>query len=124
MRRPSPPTRTIRTTDSCRRYAIAMGGMEREMATSEGRSAAPVPPDVETGTLPAVSWLVSSERFSDHPGSPWYGAWYVAETLNILTKNPGGLEQDDLHPDLRRERWLLRPCAAVRGAGSGESGVG
>ena len=44
--------------------------------------------DVDNGTLPAVSWLVPSERFSDHPSSPWYGAWYVAETLNILTKNP------------------------------------
>jgi phospholipase C len=44
--------------------------------------------DVNNGKLPAVSWLVPSERFSDHPGSPWYGAWYVAETLNILTKNP------------------------------------
>jgi phospholipase C len=44
--------------------------------------------DVDSGTLPTVSWLVPSERFSDHPGSPWYGAWYVAETLDILTKNP------------------------------------
>jgi phospholipase C len=44
--------------------------------------------DVDNGTLPTVSWLVASERFSDHPGSAWYGGWYVAETLDILTKNP------------------------------------
>ena len=44
--------------------------------------------DVKTGKLPAVSWLVSPERFSDHPSSPWFGAWYIAETLNILTSNP------------------------------------
>jgi len=44
--------------------------------------------DVETGALPAVSWLVAPENFSDHPSAPWYGAWYVSEALDILTKNP------------------------------------
>lgn len=44
--------------------------------------------DVETGTLPAVSWLVAPERYSDHPGSAWFGAWYVSEILNILTQDP------------------------------------
>ncbi|MCC7475063.1 MAG: phospholipase C, phosphocholine-specific [Pirellulales bacterium] len=44
--------------------------------------------DVESGKLPAVSWVVAPERFSDHPGSAWFGAWYVAETLDILTQNP------------------------------------
>lgn len=44
--------------------------------------------DVEDGKLPAVSWLVAPETFSDHPSSPWYGAWYVSETMDILTKNP------------------------------------
>ena len=44
--------------------------------------------DVESGSLPAVSWLVAPENFSDHPSAPWYGAWYVSETLDILTKNP------------------------------------
>jgi phospholipase C len=43
---------------------------------------------VKNGQLPAVSWLVPSERLSDHPSSPWYGAWYVAEALDILTSNP------------------------------------
>jgi hypothetical protein len=38
--------------------------------------------------LPLVSWLVAPEHFSDHPGSPWYGAWYISEVLNILTKDP------------------------------------
>lgn len=44
--------------------------------------------DVRTGNLPTVSWLASPENFSDHPISPWYGAWYVSEVMNILTQNP------------------------------------
>ncbi|NGM64101.1 phospholipase C, phosphocholine-specific [Sphingobacterium sp. SGR-19] len=44
--------------------------------------------DVKSGNLPTVSWLVAPCRFSDHPGSPWYGAWYVSEALDILTANP------------------------------------
>lgn len=44
--------------------------------------------DVEGGTLPTVSWVVPPERFSDHPCSAWYGAWYIAELLDILTQNP------------------------------------
>jgi phospholipase C len=44
--------------------------------------------DVSSGALPAVSWLVAPENFSDHPSAPWYGAWYVSEVLDILTKNP------------------------------------
>ena len=55
---------------------------------SERRSAAPVPQGC--GERQAARGLVAGPAgtFSDHPGSPWYGAWYVAETLNILTKNP------------------------------------
>jgi phospholipase C len=44
--------------------------------------------DVNSGNLPAVSWIVAPEKFSDHPTAPWYGAWYVAEVMNILTQNP------------------------------------
>ena len=44
--------------------------------------------DVDSGKLPAVSWLVAPQRFSDHTSSPLYGSWYVSEALNILTKNP------------------------------------
>lgn len=44
--------------------------------------------DVEEKNLPFVSWLIAPERFSDHPGSPWYGAWYISKVMNILTKNP------------------------------------
>ncbi|MCW3467348.1 phosphocholine-specific phospholipase C [Chitinophaga nivalis] len=42
--------------------------------------------DVHSGQLPTVSWLVAPGEFSDHPGAPWYGAWYVSEVLDILTK--------------------------------------
>lgn len=44
--------------------------------------------DVSEKKLPTVSWLVAPERFSDHPSSPWYGAWYISEVLNILTQDP------------------------------------
>jgi phospholipase C len=44
--------------------------------------------DVEEGKLPTVSWLSAPEKFSDHPTSPWYGAWYLSEVMDILTKNP------------------------------------
>ena len=44
--------------------------------------------DVHEGKLPTISWLSAPEKFSDHPTSPWYGAWYVSEVMDILTKNP------------------------------------
>jgi phospholipase C len=44
--------------------------------------------DVESGNLPTVSWLVAPEYFSDHPSAPWFGSWYLSETMDILTKNP------------------------------------
>jgi len=44
--------------------------------------------DVNEGKLPAISWLSAPEKFSDHPTSPWYGAWYVSEVMDVLTKNP------------------------------------
>ncbi|PRD56826.1 phosphocholine-specific phospholipase C [Sphingobacterium gobiense] len=44
--------------------------------------------DVKNGQLPTVSWLCAPQNFSDHPSAPMYGAWYVSEILNILTKDP------------------------------------
>jgi len=44
--------------------------------------------DVADKKLPTVSWLVPPARFSDHPGSPWYGAWYISEVMDILTRDP------------------------------------
>jgi phospholipase C len=44
--------------------------------------------DVQEGKLPQVSWLVAPEAFSDHPGSAWFGSWYIAEAMDILTQNP------------------------------------
>jgi phospholipase C len=44
--------------------------------------------DVTNGRLPMVSWITAPESFSDHPSSPWFGAWYVSEVLDILTQNP------------------------------------
>lgn len=44
--------------------------------------------DVNNGNLPTISWLAPPEKFSDHPVAPQYGAWYVSEIIEILTKNP------------------------------------
>jgi phospholipase C len=44
--------------------------------------------DVNSGNLPTVSWLAAPENLSDHPSSAWYGAWYISEVMDILTKNP------------------------------------
>ncbi len=64
------------------------GDTPRELLVPKGDVLHQFRQDVETGKLPAVSWLVPPENFSDHPSAPWYGAWYVAEALDILTKNP------------------------------------
>lgn len=63
-------------------------GQSRTTAVPKGDVLYQFRKDVETGQLPAVSWLVAPERFSDHPGSAWFGAWYLSEVLNILTKDP------------------------------------
>lgn len=63
-------------------------GQQREMSIPKGDVLHQFREDVNNGKLPAVSWLVGPENFSDHPTAPWYGAWYVSEVLDILTKNP------------------------------------
>ena len=64
------------------------GATEREVNVPAGDVLYQFRNDVKEGKLPTVSWLVAPENFSDHPGAPWYGAWYISEVLDILTKNP------------------------------------
>lgn len=64
------------------------GETERKIYVPKGDVIHQFRKDVETGQLPAVSWLVAPEHYSDHPGSAWFGAWYLSEALHILTKNP------------------------------------
>ena len=64
------------------------GTSERELEIPKGDVLFQFRQDVQTGKLPAVSWLVAPETFSDHPCSAWFGAWYVSEALHILTENP------------------------------------
>ncbi|HEY2841219.1 MAG TPA: phospholipase C, phosphocholine-specific, partial [Pirellulales bacterium] len=64
------------------------GDAERSLRVPKGDVLHQFRQDVETGKLPTVSWLVAPAAFSDHPGSAWFGAWYIAEALEILTKNP------------------------------------
>lgn len=63
-------------------------GTTREMKVPKGDVLYQFRKDVNEGKLPAVSWLVGPANFSDHPGAPWYGAWYLSESIDILTKNP------------------------------------
>jgi phospholipase C len=64
------------------------GGEERSVKVPAGDILYDFRKDVDSGNLPKVTWLVAPQRFSDHPSAPWYGAWYVSEVLDILTKNP------------------------------------
>jgi len=64
------------------------GHQEREVKLPKGDVLHQFRQDVENGQLPTVSWLVAPENFSDHPASAWYGAWYISEVMDILTKNP------------------------------------
>jgi phospholipase C len=61
---------------------------QRELRIPKGDVLYQFRKDAQSGNLPAVSWVVAPEQFSDHPGAPWYGAWYLAEVLDILTHNP------------------------------------
>ncbi|MGA7524618.1 MAG: phospholipase C, phosphocholine-specific [Acidobacteriaceae bacterium] len=63
-------------------------GAHRSMKVPQGDIFHQFRQDVEQGKLPTVCWLTAPENFSDHPTSPWYGAWYVSEVMDILTKNP------------------------------------
>jgi phospholipase C len=64
------------------------GDTDREINIPKGDTLYQFREDVEKGKLPTVSWIVAPEAFSDHPGSAWFGAWYVSEVMDILTKNP------------------------------------
>ena len=64
------------------------GETERSMKAPKGDVLHQFRQDVQAGKLPTVSWLSAPESFSDHPTAPWYGAYYVSEVLDILTKNP------------------------------------
>ncbi len=45
--------------------------------------------DIANGRLPAVSWVVAPEAYTEHPNWPAnYGAWYIAQVLDALTANP------------------------------------
>ena len=63
-------------------------GVSRTMKVPKGDVLYQFREDVKSGQLPTVSWITAPENFSDHPSAPWYGAWYVSEVMDILTKNP------------------------------------
>jgi phospholipase C len=83
---------TVNTGDPAYRQLAQVQYLEGEELRGTGIPAGDVlyqfRQDVAQGNLPAVSWIVAPENFSDHPTAPWYGAWYVAEVLDILTRDP------------------------------------
>jgi len=64
------------------------GNENREIDIPKGDILHQFREDVKNGTLPTVSWIAAPEKFSDHPTSAWFGAWYVSEVMDILTQNP------------------------------------
>ena len=64
------------------------GNNERTVKVPKGDILHQFRNDVQNNQLPTVSWLVAPENFSDHPSSAWYGAWYISEVMDILTRNP------------------------------------
>jgi phospholipase C len=45
--------------------------------------------DVVSNALPAVSWIVAPEAYTEHPNWPAnFGAWYIAQVLDALTADP------------------------------------
>ena len=68
--------------------AFESEGQQQQMMVPKGDVLHQFRQDVNEGKLPTISWLSAPEAFSDHPTSPWYGAWYVSEVMDILTKNP------------------------------------
>ena len=45
--------------------------------------------DVQAGTLPRVSWVVTNQQYSEHPdGAPHDGAYYISQVLKALNSDP------------------------------------
>ncbi|MFG3254294.1 phosphocholine-specific phospholipase C [Streptomyces sp. NPDC048172] len=45
--------------------------------------------DIRAGKLPQVSYVTAPEAFDEHPNWPTnYGAWYIAQLLDVLTSDP------------------------------------
>ncbi|MEI2273031.1 phospholipase C, phosphocholine-specific [Sphingobacterium sp. ML3W] len=64
------------------------GDIDRQLQVPKGDVLHQFRQDVENNKLPTVSWLMTPANFSDHPGRPWFGSWYVNEVMEILLKNP------------------------------------
>ena len=98
------------------------GANERQMRIPKGDMLFQFRQDVGSGKLPAVSWIVAPEHLSRPPviGVVW--SVVHLRSSQYSHEESGGLEEDDFHPDVRRERRLLRPCSSVRRARSKKPG--
>ena len=118
--RRTPPTLH---TANFRHCATATAAQSREMAIPKGdvlhqfREGCARP-----GSFPRSPGWSRPRSFPIIRHRPGTARGTLPKRSNILTQQSGGLEEDHLHPDLRRERRLLRSRAAVRRAGSGQPG--
>lgn len=74
--------------ESLEKISYDDNGVVREFLVPKGDILKNFRDDVRQNRLPMVSWLMSPANFSDHPGQPWFGSWYVNEVMEILLENP------------------------------------
>ena len=68
--------------------AIVPEPLDFEAGNADNLAAA-IEADVRAGTLPQVSWVVTNQRYSEHPnGAPTDGEYYVGRVLRALNADP------------------------------------
>ena len=68
--------------------AIVPEPLDAELSNGDNLANA-IEADVAAGTLPQVSWVVTNQRYSEHPdGAPTDGAYYIGKVLQALAADP------------------------------------
>ena len=67
--------------------AIVPEPLDAELSNGDNLANA-IAADVTAGTLPQVSWVVTNQRYSEHPdGAPTDGAYYIGKVLQALASD-------------------------------------
>jgi phospholipase C len=71
-------------------HGLAVIDEPLDYATNNGDNLAnAIEADVRAGSLPQVSWVVTNQRYSEHPnGAPTDGAYYIGRVLKALNADP------------------------------------
>src|SRR5260370_15480625 len=68
--------------------AVVPEPLDAELSNGDNLANA-IKADVVAGTLPQVSWVVTNQRYSEHPdGAPTDGAYYAGKVLQALNADP------------------------------------